>query len=54
MKVIFRNTYLENYLTDFLQIWYVKWCTYMEGIKYVTLIKIGPVVTEIRGIENIE
>ena len=24
----------------------------MEGIKYVNLIKIGPVVIEIRGIEN--
>ena len=24
----------------------------MEGIKYVNLIEIGPVVTEIRGVEN--
>ena len=26
--------------------------TYMGGIKYVNLIKIGPVVIEIRGVEN--
>ena len=26
----------------------------MEGIKYVNLIEIGPVVTEIRGVENDE
>ena len=25
---------------------------YMEGIKYVNLIEIGPVVIEIRGVEN--
>ena len=25
---------------------------YMEGIKYVNLIEIGPVVMEIQGIEN--
>ena len=25
---------------------------YMEGIKYVNLIEIGPVVIEVRGVEN--
>ena len=25
---------------------------YIEGIKYVNLIEIGPVVTEIQGVEN--
>ena len=25
---------------------------YMEGIKYATLIEIGPVVIEIRGVDN--
>ena len=42
---IFRNIYLTNYLSDFLQIWYV--VVYIEGIKYVKLIEIGPVVIEI-------
>ena len=41
-----------NYWADFLQIWYVGSRTYMEGIKYVNLIENGPVVIEIRGVEN--
>ena len=45
---VFRNTYLVNYLADFLQMWFM----YMEGIKYVNLIEIGPVVTEIQVAEN--
>ena len=42
---ILRNTYLKNYLADLLQIWYAKSCSYMEDIKYVNLIEIGPVVS---------
>ena len=44
---IFRNAYLTNYLSDFLQSWYVKSCSYKEGIKCVKFIKISPVIIEI-------
>ena len=44
---IFRNTYLANYRADLLQIWYVCRVAYMESIKHVNLIEIGPLVTEI-------
>ena len=50
MGAIFRNTYLVNCWADFLHNWYV--VVYMEGIKFVNLIEIGPVITEIRGVEN--
>ena len=39
-----------NCWADFLHNWYV--VVYMEGIKFVNLIEIGPVITEIRGVEN--
>ena len=34
--------------------WYAELHIYMEGIKYVNLIEIGPVVIEIQGVENDE
>ena len=42
-RAIFRNVYFKNYTANFLQIWYAKSCSYMEGIKYINLIEIGPV-----------
>ena len=48
------NTYLVNYWADFFQIWYVGLHIYIEGIKYVKLIEIGPVIVEIQGVENSE
>ena len=39
-----------NCWADFLHNWYV--VVYMEGIKFVNLIEIGPVITEIRGVDN--
>ena len=39
-----------NYWANFLQVWYVR-VAYMEGIKYVNLIEISPVVIEIRVVE---
>ena len=43
---VLKNAYLANYLSDFLQIWYVQ-SVYMQGIKYVNLIEISLVVIEI-------
>ena len=39
-----------KYWADFHQVWYI--VTYIEGINYVNLIAIGPVVIEIREVEN--
>ena len=44
---IFRIAYLTNYLSDFFQIILVCKIVYMEGITYINLIEIGPVVMEI-------
>ena len=32
-RAIFRSMYLAKYLAGFPQIWYVKLCSYMKGIK---------------------
>ena len=51
-EAVFRNTYLANYWANFLQIWYVEMHICMDGINYVNLIEIDPVVIEIREVEN--
>ena len=42
----------RNYWANFLQIWYVGYV--YGGHKICELIEIGPVITEIRGVENNE
>ena len=51
-RAIFRNTYASRELLDRFLSNLVCRVVYMEGIKYVNLIEIGPVVIEIRGAEN--
>ena len=50
-RAMFRNTYLTNLLGQFLLNLACR-VAYMEGIKYVNVIEISPVVIEIRGVEN--
>ena len=45
------GTHLTNYWANFFQPLVCR-VAYMEGIKYVNLIEIGPVVTEKQGVEN--
>ena len=47
--VIFRNIYLANYSANIFQIWYRRSRIWRA---YINLIEIGPVVIEIRGVEN--
>ena len=42
----------ETYILQTTKPIFVCKAVYMEGIKYVNLIEIGPVVIEIQGVEN--
>ena len=51
-RAIFRNAYESHKLLHLFSSNLVCKAVYMKGIKYVNLIEIGPVVIEIRGVEN--